>query len=106
MGITICNCVRPNGAGPCERCRQIIGSPQWYGFGPQLGVAQGWECPRCKRINAPAVSACPCSLAGALRVRVKPTAVFHDTCDLRPEDCTTYTIVTTANTSDGTRYAY
>lgn len=23
-------------------------------------VPQGWECPRCRRINAPSVTQCPC----------------------------------------------
>ena len=25
-----------------------------------LGVPQGWECPRCRRVNAPTMSQCTC----------------------------------------------
>lgn len=40
-------------------------TPPWTGgnvYPTSPMVLQGWECPRCKRINAPSVLACPCPL--------------------------------------------
>ena len=37
----------------------IINSPIWE-YKP--AISQGWECPKCGRVNSPTVGTCPCYL--------------------------------------------
>lgn len=40
------------------------------GTEPQPTPPQGWECPKCNRVNAPWMSTCPCVYAAPLYVPI------------------------------------
>ena len=39
--------------------RIVINSPTW---GYKSAILQGWECPKCGRVNSPTMGTCPCYL--------------------------------------------
>lgn len=70
---------------------------------PQDQSRQGWECPRCKRINAPFVAECPCS-QDAQRgpvITIEPGPREPWTTGTWPPVYGNYTTITNVTKSDG-----
>lgn len=65
---------------PCAGCGAMLGTYQYHSCPGRMGMlpmvpptiptnwpmqsrplAQGWECPRCRKVNAPGMPQCPCN---------------------------------------------